>query len=71
MNELAVSVGDAYQDQPVGTVYIGPGQGHDAAFEPGSAIAMGFDDLKVIEAYNFLAMAHSAETGTWVKVART
>jgi predicted dehydrogenase len=95
MNELAVSLGDAYQDQPVATMYVGPGHGAYAAFQPGSAIAMGFDDLKVIEAYNFLrsiaegtphgttlrdavrsaatldAMASSAETGTWVKVAAT
>ena len=93
MNELATSLGQAYQDQPVSTVYVGPGHGHYGAFQPGAAIAMGFDDLKVIEARNFLrsiaeaaphgttlddavrsaatldAMARSAETGTWVKVA--
>jgi predicted dehydrogenase len=54
MNELAVSLGETYQDQPVGTVYVGPGHGEYAAFQPGSAVAMGFDDLKVIEAYHFL-----------------
>jgi predicted dehydrogenase len=54
MNELAVSVGDAYQDQPVSTTYVGPGHGAYAAFQPGSAVAMGFDDLKVIEAHDFL-----------------
>jgi predicted dehydrogenase len=54
MNELAVSLGDAYQDQPVSTVYVGPGHGAYAAFQPGAAIAMGFDDLKVIEAAHFL-----------------
>ena len=32
MNELAVSLGDAYQDQPVSTTYVGPGHGHFAAF---------------------------------------
>jgi predicted dehydrogenase len=93
MSELGVSLGDRYQDQPVSTVHVGPGHGDYAAFQPGSAIAMGFDDLKVIEAHNFLrsiaegtprgatladavrsaatldAMARSAETGTWVKVA--
>jgi len=82
-----------YQDQPVSTVRVGPGNGQYGAFQPGSAIAMGFDDLKVIEAWNFLrsiaegtphgttladavrsaatldAMASSAETGAWVKVA--
>ena len=65
MNELAVSLGDAYQDQPVSTVYVGPGHGLYAAFQPGSAVAMGFDDLKVIEAYNFLrSIAEGTPRGT-------
>ncbi|WP_327400090.1 Gfo/Idh/MocA family oxidoreductase [Streptomyces sp. NBC_01288] len=54
MNELAVSRGTTYQDQPVTTVYIGPGDGEFGAFQPGAANAMGYDDLKVIEAYRFL-----------------
>jgi predicted dehydrogenase len=54
MNELATSVGDAYQDQPMSTVHVGPGRGEYAAFQPGAANAMGYDDLKVIEAYHFL-----------------
>ncbi|MGO4426354.1 Gfo/Idh/MocA family protein, partial [Streptomyces sp. MCAF7] len=54
MGELAVSRGTAYQDQPVSTVYVGPGHGEYAAFQPGSANSMGYDDLKVIEAYHFL-----------------
>ncbi|MBT2414313.1 Gfo/Idh/MocA family oxidoreductase [Streptomyces sp. ISL-12] len=54
MNELGVSRGTAYQDQPVSTVYVGPGDGEFAAFQPGAANAMGYDDLKVIEAYRFL-----------------
>ena len=93
MNELGVSLGETYQDQPVSTMYVGPDHGEYAAFQPGSAIAMSYDDLKVIEAHNFLrsitegtphgavlqdavrsaaaldAMARSAQTGTWVKVA--
>ena len=36
------------------TVFVGPGHGEYAAFQPGSATSMGYDDLKVIEAYNFL-----------------
>jgi predicted dehydrogenase len=65
MNELAVSLGDAYQDQPVSTVYVGPGHGLYAAFQPGSGIAMGFDDLKVIEASNFLrSIADGTPHGT-------
>ena len=54
LGELGVSQGTAYQDQPVSTLYVGPGAGAYAAFQPGAAISMGYDDLKVIEAYNFL-----------------
>jgi predicted dehydrogenase len=65
MNELAVSLGDAYQDQPVSTVYVGPGHGLYAAFQPGSGIAMGFDDLKVIETSSFLrSIADGTPHGT-------
>ena len=54
MGELGVSTGTAYQDQPVSTVFAGPGHGEYAAFQPGSGMAMSYDDLKVVEAYNFL-----------------
>ncbi|MFD0318572.1 Gfo/Idh/MocA family protein [Streptomyces flavalbus] len=54
MNELGVSRGTDYQDQPVSTVYVGPGDGEFGAFQPGAANAMGYDDLKVIEAHRFL-----------------
>jgi predicted dehydrogenase len=54
MNELGVSRGTAYQDQPVSTVYVGPGDGEFGAFQPGAANAMGYDDLKVVEAHRFL-----------------
>ncbi|GAA2487931.1 Gfo/Idh/MocA family oxidoreductase [Streptomyces longisporus] len=54
MNELGVSRGTSYQDQPVSTVYVGPGDGEFGAFQPGAANAMGMDDLKVIEAHRFL-----------------
>ncbi|WP_234540206.1 Gfo/Idh/MocA family protein [Streptomyces shenzhenensis] len=54
MGELGVSRGTSYQDQPVSTVFVGPGHGEYAAFQPGAANAMGYDDLKVIEAANFL-----------------
>ena len=55
MGELGVSRGGRYQDQPVETVFVGPGAGHYAAFQPGAGIAMSYDDLKVIEAWNFLS----------------
>lgn len=54
MGELMVSLGTAYQDQSVTTIFVGPTHGYYAAFQPGSASSMSYDDLKVIEAYNFL-----------------
>lgn len=50
MGELRVSTGERYQDQSVRTVLVGPGDGEYGAFQPGAGIAMGYDDLKVIEA---------------------
>ncbi|CAM3094930.1 Gfo/Idh/MocA family protein [Tsukamurella hominis] len=54
MGELEASLGDSFQDQPVSTVHVGPGSGDYAAFQPGAANPMGYDDLKVIEAQHFL-----------------
>jgi len=54
MGELGVSVGSDYLDQAVQTAYVGPGTGEAGAFQPGSGIALGYDDLKVIEAARFL-----------------
>ncbi|MDQ0994235.1 Gfo/Idh/MocA family protein [Streptomyces sp. V3I7] len=65
MNELAVSRGTTYQDQPVSTVYVGLGDGEFGAFQPGAANAMGYDDLKVIEAARFLrSIAEATPYGT-------
>lgn len=61
MGELGLSQGTAYQDQPASTVFVGPGHGDYAGFQPGAANSMSYDDLKVIEARNFLA---SIGTGT-------
>ena len=55
MGELEVSTGDGYANQPVITVLAGPGHGDYAAFQPGAALAMSYDDLKVIEAAGFFA----------------
>ena len=54
MGELGVCVGEAYQNQSVATVFVGPGHGDFHAFQPAAGIAMGYDDLKVVEAANFL-----------------
>lgn len=61
MGELGVSRGSQYQDQPVATVFVGPGSGDYAAFQPGSASAMGYDDLKVVEVKNFLLSIERGE----------
>ena len=68
MGELGVSSGTAYQDQPVSTVHVGPGAGDYAAFQPGAANAMSYDDLKVIEAHGFLrAIAEGRPAGADVQ----
>ena len=54
MGELDVGRGGSPQDQTVSTVFVGPGAGQFAAFQPGAGIAMSYDDLKVIEAALFL-----------------
>ena len=63
IGELRVGTGTAFQDQSVSTRYVGPGDGEYAAFQPGSAMAMGYDELKIIEAQRFL---QSIETGSAV-----
>jgi predicted dehydrogenase len=65
MGELQLSRGPAAQDQPVATVLVGPGAGEYAAFQPGAGIAMGYDDLKVVELRDLLA---SIEAGRPVGV---
>lgn len=54
LGELRVAVG-GYQDTPWQTRHAAPGSGEYAAFQPGSGVAMGYDDLKVIEARRLLA----------------
>jgi predicted dehydrogenase len=54
MGELLVARGDGSQHFPFANRFVGPGSGDFGAFQPGGAIAMGYDDLKVIEAHTFL-----------------
>lgn len=54
LGELSVCRGEAYQNAAASTVYVAPGHGEYGAFQPGGGIAMGYDDLKVIEAALFL-----------------
>jgi len=57
MGELGIGAGGSYQDEPVRTVFVGPHDGEFGVFQPGAGIPMGYDDLKVIEAYRFLCSA--------------
>lgn len=50
MGELRVVVDDGYTDASWRTVHVVPGDGDLGAFQPGAGIAMGYDDLKVVEA---------------------
>jgi predicted dehydrogenase len=58
--ELVVSTGEHYANQPVTTLFVGPGDGDFGRFQPGAGIAMGFDDLKVIECAGLLRAVASA-----------
>jgi len=59
MGELRVCLDQDFQDAAWQTRYVAPGIGETGAFQPGSGIAMGFDDLKVIEAHHFLSSVAS------------
>jgi predicted dehydrogenase len=52
--ELSVSTGGDYADQPSARMLVGPGAGDYARFQPGSGLAMSYDDTKVIELAGFV-----------------
>jgi predicted dehydrogenase len=54
MGELRLSVDQDYQDAAWQTRLVNIADGELAAFQPGAGIAMGFDDLKVIEGARFV-----------------
>lgn len=54
MNELEVALDRGSKHLGYTTVYVGPGFGDFEHFQPGAGTAMGYDDLKVIEAKKFL-----------------
>jgi predicted dehydrogenase len=60
MNELRACLGRGGAEYGYRTVLAGPGHGDYSRFQPGPAISMSYDDLKVIEAALFL---RSVETG--------
>lgn len=54
MNELQVALGRVNEEQGYTTVIASPKHGDYSRFQPGPGNAMGFDDLKTIEAKKFL-----------------
>jgi predicted dehydrogenase len=64
MNELRACLGRSDQDHGYRTVMVGPGLGDYASFQPGPAISMSYDDLKVVEAKHFLgSIANGCQEG--------
>lgn len=63
MGELRVCLDQDYQNASYVTQYVAPGAGELGRFQPGAGIAMGYDDLKVIEAER---LVRSIATGTAV-----
>jgi predicted dehydrogenase len=62
MNELERSQLPADgADEGYANVFAGPGHGEFGAFQPGAGIPMGYDDLRVTEARNFLAAVRDGE----------
>lgn len=60
MGELRTCLDQDFQDAAWQTRLVRPGDGELAAFQPGAGIAMGYDDLKVVEARR---LAQSIATG--------
>jgi predicted dehydrogenase len=61
MNELRLCLGRGGPHQGYTTVLANPHLGDYARFQPGPGIAMGYDDLKVIEAKKFLVAVAGGE----------
>jgi len=54
MGELRMCLDQDYQNASYATQFVSPRSGDLAHFQPGSGIAMGYDDLKVIEAQRLI-----------------
>lgn len=54
MGELRLCLDQDHQDAAFRTHFVAPGWGELSTFQPGSGIAMGYDDLKVIEAHRLV-----------------
>jgi predicted dehydrogenase len=64
MNELQVQFRNANEaDDGFITIYSGPAHPFHAHFNPGPGIGLGYDDLKTIEAYQFLKAVATGQQG--------
>jgi predicted dehydrogenase len=61
MGELQLCLDQDYQNASFLTRYMAPEDGEFARFQPGSGIAMGYDDLKVVEAYRLVQSIATGE----------
>ena len=66
LNELRLAVGLGSSAHGYTTVMAHPGMGDFARFQPGAGTAMGYDDLKVIEAKKFIqaVLEHVSQAGS-------
>ncbi|WP_375002358.1 Gfo/Idh/MocA family protein [Aeromicrobium sp. CTD01-1L150] len=72
MGELRVCLADDYQDASWTTELVRPTDGELGAFQPGSGISMGYDDLKVVEAHRLVqSIAEGKPVGATVHDAAT
>jgi predicted dehydrogenase len=61
MGELQLCLDQDYQNASFVTRFVAPGDGEFARFQPGAGIAMGYDDLKVVEAYRLVQSIASGQ----------
>jgi predicted dehydrogenase len=62
MGELQLCLDQDYQNACYVTHFVTPADGEFARFQPGSGIAMGYDDLKVVEADCFVRSIATGKT---------
>jgi predicted dehydrogenase len=61
MGELRVALDQDFTDAAYATLYCRPGDGELGAFQPGPGMAMGFDDLKVVELHRLVTSIATGE----------
>jgi len=59
MGELRLCLDQDFSDASWSTRFVAPGDGELGSFQPGTGIAMGYDDLKVVEAERLVRSIHT------------